>query len=88
MEQQHQLFDQVEAAIEARDFDRARALLREHQSGFAPREAWTDVREGWLAIADCLQRPGAESTAQGRRFVEQERGSALRRRVRRACLER
>jgi hypothetical protein len=87
MEEQHQLFDQVAAAIQALQFDRARALLHEHQERFSDAEAWTDLHEAWRVIADCLEYPGPQSKARGLRFVDQERGSSMRRRVRRACLE-
>ena len=60
--------------------------MREHQVRFSEPEAWTDLREGWRAIADCLEHPDPEAKARGRRFVDQERGASMRRRVRRACL--
>jgi hypothetical protein len=87
LEQQHHLFDEVEAAVQARQFDRARSLLREHQARIPDPEAWTDVREAWQTIADCLERRDAQAKARGQRFVDEERGSSMRRRVRRACLE-
>jgi hypothetical protein len=87
LDEQHQLFDRVEAAVAARDFTRARGLLREHRARFSDPDAWTDLREGWEAIADCLERPGPVSHARAQRFVDEEPASSLRRRVRRTCLE-
>jgi hypothetical protein len=87
IDEQQRLFDRVEAAVDARDFPRARALLDEHPTRFPDPEGWPDLRDGWRTIADCLEHPGPAARARGQRYVDEERASPLRRRVRRACLE-
>lgn len=82
MADQRARIERIEAAIEARAFDRAReVLLRE-----GALIEWEDHRVGLTAILDCLSEPGAESERRGRSFVATYRASPLRRRVRRACL--
>lgn len=83
--QQRQLFSQVKSALHDDDFDTARRLLQQHDTQFAATEAWGDLREGYQLIADCKQYADAASRERGQRFVEQRRGSTLRRSVRRAC---
>jgi hypothetical protein len=41
---------------------------------------------GSRGYSDCLEHPGEEASAAGRRYDESERGSILRRFVRRHCL--
>ena len=43
--------------------------------------------EGYEIVADCLEHPGAASRAAAQAFFDRERGSILRRHVRRHCLE-
>ena len=88
MAAQRGLFTRIENALAEHDFDRARDLLRRHETEFAGDDAWTDWREGFARIVDCLEYPGELSRAAGQRFVDVERGSTLRRRVRHACLGR
>lgn len=84
---QRRLFTRLDQAMARRDFAEARRLLARHDSEFREPEAWQDWRAGYQALTDCLEHPGAESTAAGQRFVDEQRGSTLRRRVRRACLK-
>lgn len=83
---QQRLFAGVEAALARDDFAQVRVLLAEHRAEFSGEDAWTDWREGFARLADCREHPGPASRAAGQRFVDTERASALRRRVRRACL--
>jgi hypothetical protein len=80
------LFGQVHDAIRQRDATRARELVREHRARFPGDEQWRDHVEAYEIIADCIEYPGPESRAAGQRFVDEQRGSTMRRRVRRACL--
>lgn len=86
MAEQRRLFANVKQALASDDFARARELLVLHDVTFGAEESWTDLREGYERILDCQQQPGPESRASGQQFVDRERGSTLRRRVRRACL--
>ena len=84
--EENSLFLEVEGVLKARDAVRARRLLREHAERFPEAEGGAEDREGFAAIADCIERPGAESHARAERFIEQFRASPLRRKVRHACL--
>jgi hypothetical protein len=55
---QQRLFAGVEAALAARDYDRARELPDQHQSEFSGDATWADWRDGFRRIADCLEHPG------------------------------
>ncbi|MCA9628843.1 MAG: hypothetical protein KC766_14290 [Myxococcales bacterium] len=83
---QRRLFTRVEQAITGNDFPEARRLLDLHAAEFGGADAWKDWRTGYQRVVDCLDRPTDESRAAGQRFVDEQRGSRLRRRVRRACL--
>ena len=84
--EQNSLFLALEAALKARDVVGARRLLREHAERFPDIEGGAEDREGFEAIADCLEHPGAESRARAERFIAEHRASSLRRKVRHACL--
>lgn len=85
LQAQLRLFADVDEALREADFETARRLLAEHDRRFGEREAWSDLREGYQLIADCRQSPSDETRARGARFVNEQRGSTLRRKVRRAC---
>ncbi len=85
--EQHRLFSQVKQAIKAQRYAEARRLLQLHDSSFDAREAWQDLREGYQLIVDCRELGTEDARARGRRFVDEQRGSTLRRAVRRACLQ-
>jgi hypothetical protein len=83
---QSSLFLEIERALEARDVARVRQLLKQHEQEFADLDEGADARQGYEAIAHCIESPGADSRANGERFVADHRASPLRRKVRHACL--
>jgi hypothetical protein len=78
------LIGSMDGAMDVNDGPGLEALLERY------REEYPDdpnlLQEGYQVIANCLQHPGAGSTAAGRAYVERERGSILRRFVERHCL--
>ncbi len=82
---QRALFTRLDDAIGNHDFRGARALLDEHDRTYGAGESWQDLREAYQLIIDCEQNPGTETSTRGRRFIDEQRGSTMRRRVRRAC---
>jgi hypothetical protein len=70
--------------MDVRDGPGLRKLVNQYQQEFP--DDPNQLLEGVRIIADCLERPGAASTAAGKRYDEQERGSILRRFVQRHCL--
>jgi len=83
---QNSLFLQIESALSAHDVPRAKQLLRERELEFPDLDEGAEARQGYAAIARCIENPDAESRANGERFVTDHRASPLRRKVRRACL--
>lgn len=86
MQAQHRVFGDVDEALRGRRTDRARTLLEQHDRTFGEDEAWLDLREGYQLITDCMESDAATIRERARRFVDEERGSTLRRKVRRVCL--
>ncbi len=84
--EQRRLFMDVDAALEANDYTRARSLLTQYDARFVDDEAWSDKREAYQLIADCQEHASPQARANGQRFVDEQRGSTMRRAVRRACL--
>jgi hypothetical protein len=78
----HALVQELMNALSAREVARAKALIGEHARRFDDAEE----REGFGAIARCLEQPGPESRRAGERYLLEHRASPLRRKVRHACL--
>ncbi|HEY3592836.1 MAG TPA: hypothetical protein VGL13_03140, partial [Polyangiaceae bacterium] len=72
-------------AMDLADGAKLRALVREHAEEYP--EDSNQLRDGYDVVADCLEHPGPASRAAGERFFENERGSTLRRFVKRYCIE-
>ena len=75
----------MNGAMDVKDGPGLRRILDEYCREFP--DDPNRLQEGYRIIADCLEHPGADSVAAGRRYDEQERGSILRRFVQRHCLE-
>jgi hypothetical protein len=80
------MFLEIERALSVRDVARAKQLLEEHQQRLPDLDGGAEARQGYEAIAHCIESPGDESRANGERFVLDHRASPLRRKVRHACL--
>jgi hypothetical protein len=78
------LIESAWAALEARDFARARALIEEHRRDYDGENG--DLDEGMSLLADCMQSPSAETRSRAQRFYDEETYSTARRRIRRWCL--
>jgi hypothetical protein len=74
----------LNGAMDVKDAPGMRRLLARYRAEY-PEDALA-VQAGYALIADCLERPGAESAAAARRYYETETASTLRRYVRRHCL--
>jgi hypothetical protein len=78
--------DAVKAALEARDFELARAILAKQRAADAHSEDFRDFYQGLEIMTECLDSPGAASRARANAFIVEYRASPLRRHVRRKCL--
>jgi type IV secretory pathway VirB10-like protein len=85
MQRQNQFVQMMNDAMDLEDGPRLRELAKR----FAE-EKFSDPDkhgEGYLLVADCLEHPGSASRAAAQAFWDRERGSNLRRYVKRHCLE-
>ena len=78
-----QLLRDVDAALQARDHDRALALLDARSTG--PGGAMREERDAARLLASCARRPDAAARAEAERFAVTHPGSLLVARVRAAC---
>src|SRR5689334_7993645 len=72
-------------ALERRDFVRARDLLAQHAREYA--SGYDDLQDGLTILADCMERPVAETRERAQQFYDRHTASTARRRIRRHCLE-
>jgi hypothetical protein len=85
IQRENQLIGAMSDAMDLSDGPRLRRILDEYRSEYP--DDPNELQVGYAIIADCLERPGAESTAAAQRYYDRERGSMLRRFVARHCLE-
>ena len=78
------LLHDAQAALAGGDASRARTLLVQHAREFPQTDA---DRDGLLIMADCVAQPSPEVRQQAQRFYDQHTASAVRKRLRRTCLE-
>lgn len=80
-----QIIGSLNGAMDVKDVAAMRRLLKEYREKYP--EDGQRLQSGYELIADCLEHPGEATRAAARRYDDQERGSILRRYVRRHCLE-
>jgi type IV secretory pathway VirB10-like protein len=85
LQRQNQYVQMMNDAMDLKDGPRLRELAKRfNDEGFVD----TDKHgEGYLLVADCLERPSEASRAAAQAFWDRELGSNLRRFVKRHCLE-
>jgi hypothetical protein len=82
---ENQLTFALDGAVDVQDARGIRRLLASYRQEF-PEDSLV-LQQGYELIADCLERPGEPSRAAAQHFYDSELASALRRHVRRHCLE-
>jgi len=82
---ENQLTFSLDGAVDVEDVAGIRRLLAIYRQEF-PEDSQV-LQQGYEIIANCLERPGAANRAAAQRFYDTEIASALRRHVRRHCLE-
>ena len=82
---ENELTFSLDGAVDVEDAPGIRRLLALYRSEF-PEDSLV-LQQGYEIIADCLERPGAATRAVAQQFYDTELASALRRHVRRHCLE-
>lgn len=76
----------ADEAIKVGEYDRARALLAQHHRELVGMSAIEE--EGLWLLANCAEHGRADDVERVRSFYEEHTDSTVRRRLRRACLER
>jgi hypothetical protein len=82
---ENNLIGDLNGAMDVKDVPGLRRLLQQYKDEY-PEDSHV-LQQGYAIIADCLERPGAETRAVARRYYDEELDSGLRRYVRRHCLE-
>jgi hypothetical protein len=82
---ENNLIGNLNGAMDVKDAAGLRALLKQYRDEY-PEDAHV-LQEGYELIANCLERPGAETRAVAQRYYDEQRDSGLRRYIRRHCLE-
>jgi hypothetical protein len=82
-----QLYESVDALVQAGEFQKARQLLDEdaERYGVDVAPAWRDQGESYRLIAECLEHPSAELRARAESFVTVSHAAGLEARVASAC---
>jgi hypothetical protein len=75
----------LDGAVDVEDVAAIRRLLTTYRQEF-PEDSLV-LQQGYEIIANCLERPGETTRAAAQHFYDTELASALRRHVRRHCLE-
>jgi hypothetical protein len=86
IQQENALIGALNDAMNLSDGPRLHELLDRYRAEYP--EDPSQLQLGYQVIADCLERPGAESRGAATRYYEKHRGSIVRRFVGRHCLDR
>jgi hypothetical protein len=82
---ENRLVGAIEGAIEVKDVSGIRRLLDQYRREYP--EDDQQLQDGYAAIADCLEHPGAATRAAAERWLDSHNGSTAKRDVVRYCLE-
>lgn len=85
MQEENQLIGQLNGAMDVKDPAGMRRLLKQYRDKYP--EDTQRLQDPYQLVIDCLEHPGDATRRAAQRFWDQERGSILRRYVRRHCLE-
>jgi hypothetical protein len=87
LDARRQLYESVDALVQASEFEKARRLLDEDQQRYGDDLAppWHDLEQSYRLIADCLEHPSAKLRVRARAFAQVSEAVSLRRRILQAC---
>jgi hypothetical protein len=87
LDARRQLYESVDALVQASEFERARKLLDEDQERYGDDLApeWRDLEQSYRLIADCLERPTPRLRVRAESFVLVSQALSLRPRILAAC---
>jgi hypothetical protein len=82
---ENRLVGAIEGAMEVKDVAGMRRLLEQYRREYP--EDDQELQDGYAAIADCMEHPGAASRATAERWLDSHNGSTAKRYVVKHCLE-
>jgi hypothetical protein len=87
LDARRQLYESVDALVQASEFEKARKLLDEDQARYGDDLApeWHDLEQSYRLIADCLEKPTPKLRVRAQSFALVSQAVALRSRILAAC---
>jgi hypothetical protein len=87
LDARRQLYESVDALVQASEFEKARKLLDEDQDRYGDDLApeWRDLEQSYRLIADCLERPTPNLRVRAQAFVLVSHALSLKPRILAAC---
>jgi hypothetical protein len=87
LDARRQLYESVDALVQASEFEKARKLLDEDQDRYGDDLApeWRDLEQSYRLMADCLERPTAKLRVRAEAFVLVSQALSLKPRILAAC---
>ncbi|MES1188891.1 MAG: hypothetical protein ABUL60_34060 [Myxococcales bacterium] len=87
LDARRQLYESVDALVQASEFEKARKLLDEDQERYGDDLApeWRDLEQSYRLIADCLEHPTPKLLVRAEAFVLVSQAVSLRPRIMAAC---
>jgi hypothetical protein len=87
LDARRQLYESVDALVQASEFEKARQLLDEDQDRYGDDLApeWRDLEQSYRLIADCLERPTPRLRMRAQAFVLVSQALSLKPRILAAC---
>jgi hypothetical protein len=87
LDARRQLYESVDALVQASEFEKARKLLDEDQDRYGDDLApeWRDLEQSYRLMADCLEHPTPKLRVRAQAFVLVSQALSLKPRILAAC---
>ena len=87
LDARRQLYESVDALVQASEFEKARRLLDEDDQRYGDDLApeWHDLEQSYRLIADCLEKPSPKLRVRAQSFTLVSQAVALKPRILAAC---
>ena len=87
LDARRQLYESVDALVQASEFEKARKLLDEDQDRYGDDLApqWRDLEQSYRLIADCLEHPTQKLRVRAEAFLLVTEAASLKPRILAAC---
>ncbi len=87
LDARRQLYESVDALVQASEFEKARKLLDEDQDRYGDDLApqWRDLEQSYRLIADCLEHPTQKLRVRAEAFLLVTEAASLKPRISAAC---